>query len=88
MWCALGREVEEGGEDEAEAGEAGEGGVIDTGWLWVAALFAVAAYCVVQTIRDIRAKRYAWAVAAAISAAVLLSMPIPTHSVVVDLPKR
>ena len=66
----------------------GEAGMNDPSWLWVAALFAVASYCIIQAVRDIREKRYAWAVAAVISAAVLLSMPIPTHSMVVDLPTR
>ena len=30
---------------------------------WMAALFAVIVYCVLQAVRDFRAKRYAWAAA-------------------------
>lgn len=57
------------------------------GSAWMVALFAVVAYCLIQAIRDFRAKRYIWAIAAAISAALLAAMPIQTHSVVVDLPR-
>jgi hypothetical protein len=47
---------------------------------------AVTIYCIVQAIRDFRAKQFAWAAAAALSAAVLLSIPIKTHAVKIDLP--
>lgn len=59
---------------------------MENSWLWIAALPLVALYCVMQAIRNIRAKRYAWATAAALSAAVVLTIPIPTHAVKVNLP--
>lgn len=55
-------------------------------WFWMAALTAVIAYCVAQAIRDLRVKRYAWAAAAIVSAGVLLTMPVQTHAVKIDLP--
>lgn len=55
-------------------------------WFWMAALGAVAIYCVVQAVRDFRAKRFAWAAAAAVSAALLLMMPVQTHAVKIELP--
>ena len=55
-------------------------------WFWIAASTAILAYCVAQAIRDFRAKRYGWAAAAAIAAILLLTMPIQTHAVKVDLP--
>ena len=58
----------------------------DPNWFWMAALLGVVIYCVVQTVRDVRAKHYGWAAAAAISALVLATMPIQTHAVEVDLP--
>lgn len=60
--------------------------MIDPSWFWMAALAAVMLYCVVQAIRDFRAKQYVWAVVAAISAAVLASMPIKSQAVKFDLP--
>lgn len=55
-------------------------------WFWMAALLAVIVYCVVQSIRDFRARRYLWGSAAAMSAAVLVMMPVQSHVVTVDLP--
>ncbi|HEY0623805.1 hypothetical protein [Sphingomonas sp.] len=55
-------------------------------WFWRAALTAVIVYCVAQAVRDLRAKRYAWAAAAVIAAALLLIMPVQTHAVKIDLP--
>lgn len=55
---------------------------------WIAALLAVVLYCIAQAVRDFRAKRYGWAIAAAASAAVLLTVPFPTHAVKIDLPMR
>jgi hypothetical protein len=57
-------------------------------WFWSFALVAVVIYCGTQAVRDFRAKRYAWAVAAALSAAVILCVPIKTHAVKIDLPAR
>lgn len=58
----------------------------DPYWFSMIALLAVIIYCVVQAVRDVRAKRYGWAAAAALSALLLLTLPIPTHAVKVDLP--
>jgi len=58
-----------------------------SGWFWTTALAAVAVYCAVQAVRDFRAKRYAWAAAAAISAVLLLTMPMQSHAVKIDLPQ-
>lgn len=55
-------------------------------WFWMTALVAVTAYCVIQSIRDFRARRYLWGTAAAISAALLVMMPVQSHVVTVDLP--
>lgn len=59
---------------------------MQSSWFWMAALLAVTVYCLAQAIRDFRAKRYAWATAAACSSALLLTMPFPTHAVKIDLP--
>lgn len=58
----------------------------DLSWLWMVALSAVTIYCIVQAVRDFRAKRYAWAAVAAICAVLLLTMPIQSHAVKIDLP--
>jgi len=54
-------------------------------WFCMAALAAVTAYYVAQAVRDLRAKRYAWAAAAIVSAGLLLTMPVQTHAVKIDL---
>lgn len=59
---------------------------MENSWFTIAAITFVALYCVVQAVRDIRAKRYIWAAAAGISAALLLTMPVQTHAVKIDLP--
>ena len=58
----------------------------DMSAFWLIALLAATIFCVAQAVRDWRAKNYGWAVAAAISAALLMSMPIKTHAVKIDLP--
>ncbi|NIJ18349.1 hypothetical protein FHS95_000018 [Sphingomonas naasensis] len=55
---------------------------------WIAALLAVVVYCIAQAVRDFRAKRYGWAIAAAASAVVVLTIPWPTHAIKIDLPQR
>lgn len=57
-------------------------------WFWIAALLAATLTCIAQAVRDFRAKHYGWAAAAAASAAVLLTVPFPTHAVKIDLPMR
>jgi len=58
----------------------------DPGWFWISALTAVIIYCVVQAVRDFRAKRYAWALAAMLSAVILMAMPMKSHAIKIDLP--
>lgn len=58
----------------------------DAAWFSMAALGTVAIYCIAQAVRDLRAKRYVWAVAGLVSALVLVSIPIPSHAVKIDLP--
>lgn len=54
--------------------------------MWFMALLGVALFCIVQAVRDIRAKNYAWGIAAAIAGAVILAMPVQTTAVKIDLP--
>lgn len=55
-------------------------------WGWAAALLLAGAYCIVRAVVDFRQKRYLWAATALAAGAVILSAPVPTHSIVVDLP--
>ncbi|HUD27466.1 MAG TPA: hypothetical protein VMQ93_01250 [Novosphingobium sp.] len=55
-------------------------------WLWALALLLSGAYCIVRAIFDLRRKRYLWGAAGLVAAAIILSAPVPTASVVVDLP--
>lgn len=54
--------------------------------LWFMALLAVALFCIIQAVRDIRAKNYVWGFAAAIAGALILAMPVQTTAVKIDLP--
>lgn len=54
--------------------------------LWMLALAAAGFYCLARGIVDLRARRYGWAVAGLASAAILLTVPIPSHAVKIDLP--
>jgi hypothetical protein len=60
--------------------------VIEGALYSIAALAAVVIYCVVQAVRDFRAKHYARASAAAVAAIVLATIPIRPHVVKVDVP--
>ncbi len=53
---------------------------------WLAVPVLVALFCLVRAVLDLRAKRYVWAVLSLVGAGALLAMPVPTHSVLVDLP--
>lgn len=65
----------------------GEAEIIDSNPLfWSIALLGVIVFCVAQAVRDFRARRYAWAIAAALSALVVMTVPIKTHAVKIDLP--
>jgi hypothetical protein len=55
---------------------------------WIAAVAWITIYCAAQAVRDFRAKRYGWAIAAALSTALLISMPFPTHSITINLPRE
>lgn len=46
----------------------------------------VAVFCFVQAVRDFRRRDYVWAGLNCIAALILLSMPFPTHAVIIDLP--
>ena len=50
--------------------------------------FAVAAYCIVRAVIDLREKRYIWAVIGILAGAAILLTPIQTHAVKVELPVR
>ena len=45
-------------------------------------------FCLVRAIVDLRARRYWWGAAAAVSAVGILTVPIPTHAVKIDLPRN
>jgi hypothetical protein len=45
-------------------------------------------FCVAVGIRDIRRKDYVWAILAFVCVAVLVTAPIPTHAVKLDLPAQ
>lgn len=55
-------------------------------WLSIAGPAAALIFCIVQAVRDFRAKRYAWSAAATICAGLLLAMPVETHTVKIDYP--
>lgn len=66
--------------------DGGAGGIQPLDTLWLTGLTAVIVYCVCQTIRDFRAKRYGWSLAAALSALLLSTMPVVTQTISIDLP--
>lgn len=84
IWTIIRNDSAPWDDDEAEAG--GEAGVIEGALYSIAALGAVVIYCVVQAVRDFRAKYYAWALAAVVAAIVLATIPIKPHVVKVDIP--
>lgn len=49
-------------------------------------LIGAAVICGALAIRDFRRKDYAWSAAAAASFLIIVTAPIPTHSVTVELP--
>ena len=56
-------------------------------WVWaIVPLLLAAIYCVARSIADIRARRYRWGVAGIISAIAIITAPIPTHAIKIDLP--
>lgn len=53
---------------------------------WMIALVGAAVYCLFRALLDLRERRFGWAIAGAIAAVILFSVPIPTHAIKVDLP--
>lgn len=60
--------------------------MIEAEWLSIAGLSAVVIYCAAQAVRDFRTRHYGWAVAAALGAIVLATIPVKSHVVQVDIP--
>ncbi len=58
------------------------------GWLLIAAPLAGAVWLAVLGVRDLRRKNFAWGLVSLLIAFGLVVMPIPTHSIVVDLPGK
>ncbi|RSY89715.1 hypothetical protein DAH66_03470 [Sphingomonas koreensis] len=56
-------------------------------WLTLSLLLFAAAFCVARLVIELRAKRWWWALAAAVSAIGIVTVPIPTHAVKIDLPR-
>ena len=54
--------------------------------IWMQVIGGVTIYCIVQAVRDLRAKHYARAAVSATCATALLLTPIRTHAVKLDLP--
>ena len=55
-------------------------------WFWMIALFFGAAYCIARAILDLRQRRYVWAAFGFLAAVAILTVPIPTHAVKMDIP--
>lgn len=53
---------------------------------WSIALLAVAIYCAARGIVDLRQKRYVWGAVGMAGAIILLTAPIKTQAVSIDLP--
>lgn len=53
---------------------------------WMIALVGAALYCLFRAFLDLRERRFGWAVAGAMAAVILFSVPIPTHAIKIDLP--
>jgi hypothetical protein len=54
--------------------------------LWASIVLAVALFCIVRGIVDVRQRRYAWGAVGIIAGLALLLTPIETHAVRLDLP--
>jgi drug/metabolite transporter (DMT)-like permease len=55
-------------------------------WAWAFALMLAGVFCIVRGVADLRRRRYVWGVLALVAAAVILSAPMPTTSLVLDIP--
>lgn len=54
--------------------------------VWPAILLLVAVYCLVQIVRDVRARNYSMAAAGGICLALLVLVPIQSSAVKLDVP--
>jgi hypothetical protein len=50
-------------------------------------LACAALYCIARAVSDLRVRRYGWALCGIASAVAILTVPIPTHAVKIDLPR-
>ena len=57
-------------------------------WLSLSLLFWAAIYCLARAVVDLRSRRYWWAAAALLSLVGILTVPVQTHAVKIDLPRR
>ncbi len=55
-------------------------------YFWMIVPLVVAIYCIARAIVDIRSKNYVWAAFGLICGGFILTMPIETHAVKIDLP--
>ncbi len=55
-------------------------------WIWPVTVLAAGLYCLIRGVLDLRQRRYVWGVLGLVLGGILLSMPIETHAVLVDLP--
>lgn len=61
--------------------------MIDDGaWISMLVLFATIVYCTARAIVDLRQKRMIWGIVGLASALALMSLPIKTHAVKINLP--
>ena len=54
--------------------------------IWSVAALVACVYCIVRGIVDLRQGKYAWGFAGIASAIVIVTVPLPTQVVKVDLP--
>ena len=57
-----------------------------TPWFWMPVGIALTLYCIVQAVRDLRARRYGIAALGFLAALVVLNIPIKGNEVTVTLP--
>ena len=54
---------------------------------WIYASIAVAVFCVIRGIVDLRQRRFVWGALGILSGLVIMTTPIPSHAVKYDLPR-
>jgi hypothetical protein len=55
-------------------------------YFWFIAPLVIAIYCIARAILDARSKKYIWAVSGLVCAGLILTMPIESNAVKIDLP--